>query len=159
MVFTRQDDRFVALDERTAIANRISDTAILISLHANNCSRADVQGLETFCLASNLFTKNTGLETAIDVMIQASDEQRNAQSKKLAQSVHSAVLHAIKENGYTPHDRKVRHAATQMLMGIRWPGNLIETDYLSGPAARLLEDPNYQKMYAQGICKGIKNCF
>jgi N-acetylmuramoyl-L-alanine amidase len=159
VVFTRQDDRFVALDERTAIANRISDTAILISLHANNCSRADVQGLETFCLASNLFTKNTGLETAIDVMIQASDEQRNAQSKKLAQSVHSAVLHAIKENGYTPHDRKVRHAATQMLMGIRWPGILIETDYLSGPAARLLEDPNYQKMYAQGICKGIKNCF
>lgn len=159
VVFTRVDDRFIALDERTLIANQISNNAVLISLHANNCARANVQGLETFCLASNLFSKGTGLETAIDIMIQKSDQKRNEQSKKLADAVHASVLQTIKNYGYVPHDRKVRHAATQMLMGIRWPGILIETDYLSGPAALLLNDPAYQKIYAQGICKGIKNCF
>jgi N-acetylmuramoyl-L-alanine amidase len=92
-------------------------------------------------------------------MIQASDEKRNEQSKKLAEAVHHSVLQALKKNGYTPHDRRVRHAATQMLMGIRWPGILIETDYLSGPSAALLNDSAYQKIYAQGICNGIKNCF
>jgi N-acetylmuramoyl-L-alanine amidase len=159
VVFTRTNDQFIALDERTYIANQISDSALLISLHANNCPRSDVQGLETFCLASNLFSKNTGLETAIDIMIQASDEKRNEQSKKLAHAVHSCVLQAIKNHGYIPHDRHVRFAATQMLMGIKCPGILIETDYLSGPAAALLNDPTYQKIYAQGICDGIKSCF
>lgn len=159
VVFTRIDDRFIALDERTYIANQISDSALLISLHANNCPRPDVQGVETFCLASNLFSKNTGLETAIDIMIQASDEKKNQQSKKLADAVHSCMLQTIKNHGYTPYDRHVRYAATQMLMGIRWPGILIETDYLSGPAAALLNDPEYQKIYAQGICNGIKSCF
>ena len=159
VAYTRFDDRFIALDERTYIANKIADNALVISLHANNCPRPEVQGLETFCLASNLFSKNTGLETAIDIMIQASDEKRNKQSKKLADAVHHSVLQTIKNHGYTPHDRHVRHAATQMLLGIRWPGILIETDYLSGPAASLLNDPKYQKIYAQGICNGIMSCF
>jgi N-acetylmuramoyl-L-alanine amidase len=159
VVFTRKDDRFMALDERTYIANQISDNALLISVHANNCQRPDVQGLETFCLASNLFSKNTGLETAIDIMIQASDEKRNEQSKKLANAVHTNVLQTVKNHGYTPYDRHVRFAATQMLLGIRWPGILIETDYLSGPAAVLLNDLAYQKIFAQGICNGIKSCF
>lgn len=159
VVFTRTDDRFIALDERTYIANQVSDNALLVSLHANNCSRPDVHGLETFCLASNLFSKNTGLETAIDVMIQASDEKRNQQSKKLADAIHSCVLQAIKNHGYIPYDRHVRFAATQILLGIRWPGILMETDYLSGPAAALLNDPAYQKIYAQGICNGIISCF
>ncbi len=159
IVFTRTDDRFIALDERTYIANKVASNAILVSLHANNCPNPQVQGLETFCLASNLFTKNTGLETAIDIMIQASDEQKNLQSKMLAQKVHASILKTIKDHGYAPHDRKVHHAATQMLMGIKWPGILIETDYLSGPAAARLSDPKFQKIYAQGICDGIKACF
>ena len=161
VVFTRTDDRFIALDKRTSIANQISGNAILVSLHANNCPRSEVQGLETFCLASNLFTKqNTGLETAIDVMIQSSDDKRNLESKKLAEKVHNSILVAIKEQGHIPHDRKVRHAATQMLMGIRWPGILIETDYLSNAqSADLLKDPAYQKILAHGICNGIKACF
>ena len=118
-----------------------------------------MQGLETFCLASNLFTKNTGLETAIDIMIQASDEQRNAQSKKLADRVHSSILKEMQAHGYTICDRNVRYAATQMLMGIRWPGILIETEYLSGPAAEQLSNPKIQKTYAHAICSGLKDSF
>ena len=161
VVFTRTTDQFIALDERTYRANQISNDSILISLHANKCAKEEVHGLETFCLASNLFTKKTtGLETAIDVMIQAHDEQRYQASKLLAQSVHRHILKSVKEKGFSLPDRKVRHAATQMLMGIKWPGILVETDYLSNPsAAQQLKNPEFQKILAQAICQGIKDCF
>lgn len=160
VVYTRKDDRFIPLDERTYRANLVCDNAILISLHANNCARPEVQGLETFCLASNLFNKkNTGLETAIDIMVQERDEHRHKQSEKLAHCVHTAILDILEQNSYKSSDRKVRHAATQVLLGIRCPGILIETDYLSGPNAQRLSDPFVQKLYAQGICRGIRNCF
>ena len=49
---TRTTDTFVALDERTRIANQ-KDNALLISLHANNAATPAIRGLETFCLDIN----------------------------------------------------------------------------------------------------------
>lgn len=155
---TRTHDQFIELDERTAIANQCAPNALFISLHANNASKKNVQGVETFCLASNLFTKHDlQLETAIDVMIQSYDDQHYQESRKLAEMIHKNILKTIQQNGYPGHDRKVKEAATQVLMGIKWPGILLEMDFLSNEkAAALLKDPAYQKIMAQGICNGIK---
>jgi N-acetylmuramoyl-L-alanine amidase len=47
VVETRKSDRFVGLEERTAIAEA-SDGDVFISLHANAAPRRSVQGIETF---------------------------------------------------------------------------------------------------------------
>ena len=158
VLLTRNEDRFLALDERTYIANQCVGNALLISLHANNAPRPEVHGLETFCLASNLFKKETmQLATAIDVMIQESDEVRYSQSKKLADSIHSSVLVSMKKNGFDVPDRKVRQAATQVLMGIKWPGILLEMDYLSNQkSAEQISNPAYARVMTKAICEGIK---
>ncbi len=153
---TRSTDSFVALDERTRIANT-KDNAILISLHANNSPHSTTRGLETFCLDEHLFKKTQmQLATAIDVIINDVATQQHAASKKLAGIVHESLLSNLKIHGYEIPDRKVKHAATQVLMGIKWPGILIEIDFLSNEkAAALLNSGPYQQVVAQGICKGI----
>src|SRR6201999_2970610 len=93
---TRSDDSFVALDQRTGIANAKSN-ALFISLHGNNASNAQVRGLETFCLYSHLFKSvSNELGTANDVNNNSVDEQKNLASKKLADSVHAAILAEFK---------------------------------------------------------------
>lgn len=153
---TRTADVFVPLDQRTRIANQ-KDNALLISLHANNSASVSTRGLETFCLDNKLFKPvDTQLATAIDVMIQSVDEQRNVQSKKLAQTVHNSLLADLHAKGYDLPDRKVKHAATQVLMGVKWPSILIELDFLSNEkSAKLLNTPEYQQHLAQAICAGV----
>lgn len=154
---TRTKDEFVALDQRTKIANAKENT-LFISLHGNNSSNVQVRGIETFCLDTHLFrTVNNELATAIDVIIQSADEQKNTQSKKLADAVHSEILAEFKSKKYELPDRKVKFAATQVLMGINCPGILIEIDFLSHPEVeKNLLDDKYQQLYVQGICKGLK---
>lgn len=157
VLLTRNDDRFIGLDERTYIANQCKGNAILISLHVNNAPRKEVHGLETFCLASNLFKAETvQLATAIDILIQESDAARYNQSKKLADHVHNAILASMEKNGFDVPDRKVRNAATQVLMGIKWPGILLEMDYASNErSARQFSNPKYTPVMCQAICNGV----
>lgn len=154
---TRTNDSFIPLDQRTKIANE-KENALLISLHGNNASDASVRGLETFCLDSNLFKSvNNELATAIDVIIQSTDEEKNKASKKLAQVIHSQILAEFKSKKFDLPDRKVKHAATQVLMGINCPGILIEVDFISHPEVeRNLQKPEYQMLYVDGICKGLE---
>src|SRR5262249_10267400 len=55
VVLTRRTDDFIALQERTAIANRVG-ADLFLSIHANASSSAQARGIETYFLnfASNL---------------------------------------------------------------------------------------------------------
>jgi N-acetylmuramoyl-L-alanine amidase len=50
VVMTRSDDRFVPLEERTAIANDARGD-LFLSIHANAARDTDVRGIETFFLS------------------------------------------------------------------------------------------------------------
>lgn len=154
---TRTKDEFVALDKRTLIANS-KENALLISLHGNNAASDQVRGLETFCLNSELFKSvNNELATAIDVIIQSAAEQKNKQSEKLAQTLHRYILSEFNLGHHYLPDRKVKHAATQVLMGIKCPGVLIEIDFISNPEVeKNLQKNDYQQLYVQAIGKGLK---
>ncbi len=157
VILTRNNDDFISLDQRTLIANQGARGSILISLHANNAAKKEVRGLETYYLAPNLFRKEKNqLETAIDVIINNCDNQLYDKSKTLAQAVHTNILKTVKKNGYEPYDRKIKTASTQILMGSRYPGILLELDFLSNEiAAQLLQNEDYQKIMVSGIYNGI----
>lgn len=154
---TRTNDSFVSLDQRTRIANA-KDNALFISLHGNNASNASVRGLETFCLDSKLFKSvNNELATAIDVIIQSADEQKNKASKKLAELVHREILAEFKAEKIPLPDRKVKYAASQVLMGTKCPSILIEVDFISHPEVeKNLQTSKCQNLYVNGICKGLE---
>ena len=56
VIYTRHDDTYVALEERTAIANR-SHADLFLSIHANSSPIKAVAGVETYYLN---FTSSSG---------------------------------------------------------------------------------------------------
>jgi N-acetylmuramoyl-L-alanine amidase len=61
VIYTRRDDRFVPLEERTRIANE-SRADLFLSIHANSSPIKSVSGIETFILSFT--TQKDALETA-----------------------------------------------------------------------------------------------
>ncbi|MBY0435139.1 MAG: N-acetylmuramoyl-L-alanine amidase, partial [Cyclobacteriaceae bacterium] len=49
VIYTRKDDRYIALDERAAIANR-NKADLFICIHANAVSKSEIYGTETYVM-------------------------------------------------------------------------------------------------------------
>jgi N-acetylmuramoyl-L-alanine amidase len=126
---TRNDDYFVNLDDRVAMSRNAGAT-LFVSIHANSIdNRPDVNGLETYHY-------NIG--------------------QSLAESVHGSTVDYVNKNGFYLNDRRVRTARFLVLRKSSIPAILIETGYLTSEAENArLRNPEYQKVMAEGIARGI----
>lgn len=151
---TRRSDEDVGLDERTSRAN-ISEAALLVSIHANASKQPKAHGIETFFLTPSLFTRLSEAPDWHDTVMKYYREFLYANGKKLAHHLHRNVL-GVMHVANQRSDRKVKAAASQILVGSQIPAALIEIGFLSHPQeAQLLADTQYQRLVAGGICKGI----
>ncbi len=159
IVETCPEDLKMDLDERTYLINFAESVDLLISLHANHAANKDAMGLETFFGDDQLFKKiaQSSFTNLCEVNLLGN------LSKKLADTIHKAVLQEVSDNlthAYELKDRKVRCSAAQILMGVECPAILIELGYLSNAQeAKKLNEPEYQALLANGIAQGIKNYF
>jgi N-acetylmuramoyl-L-alanine amidase len=149
---TRDADLFVPLTTRTNTIN-VYRPDVFISIHANSSAQPVVQGIETYCLSSCIFSDfacsdNAGLQLK-DLL-----QQRYAKSRKLADSVHKQLLSNLAP--YDVCDRKIKYAGSQVLLGANAPGILVEVGFVSHAQEVLrLAQPAYQEQLAQGMCLGI----
>src|SRR6202034_598894 len=67
VVYTRRDDRFVPLEERTAIANR-ANADLFISIHANSSDVNNARGVETYYLNLSSSPESMQLATRENAM-------------------------------------------------------------------------------------------
>ncbi|WP_020494221.1 N-acetylmuramoyl-L-alanine amidase [Verrucomicrobium sp. 3C] len=67
VVMTRTDDRFVDLDERVKVANRLGPGAVAVSIHYNATGDRSIRGAETFFWHAD----SHGLATRIDRNLEA----------------------------------------------------------------------------------------
>jgi N-acetylmuramoyl-L-alanine amidase len=152
---SRYGDYFVALDERTTMANK-KKVDLFLSIHANSGSDSQASGIETYCLDSSLLKGGLFNKDAVfKSLVTHRDQINNA----LAQSIHVSALNAAKQV-YEVKDRKVKKSVSQVLLGtdITIPTALIEIGFLSNKAeTKLLMSPIYQVKLAQGIAQGILN--
>ncbi|MBN1507400.1 MAG: N-acetylmuramoyl-L-alanine amidase [Sedimentisphaerales bacterium] len=126
VVMTRQDDRFIELEDRAQIANR-RDTDLFVSIHADSAPDRSISGF-TLYVASG-----------------ASREAHNA-----ARAVSAAMSRAGSDT------RGIREADYKVLVQTSCPAILIELGYLSNYAdARHLQDSAFQTRLAQAIAAGI----
>lgn len=155
-MLTRDKDQFVALDERTVLANNCKQPCIFISLHGNHAANKQVSGIETYCLKKDLFTRDdASVRTCIDI-IDTYKESLCTQGQRLAQMVHSNILKEVRKIDTSVNDRMVKHAVSQVLMGVTMPSILIEMDFLSNESkAKLLASAEYQQAIADGIMQGV----
>jgi N-acetylmuramoyl-L-alanine amidase len=167
VVMTRSTDRFIPLEERTAIANE-DGADLFISIHANASRDPSARGIETYYL--NFTTNPEAL--AVAARENATSEQSVFQLQNLIRKIalsakideskdfarvvdHQLVLH-LDEDGDPQPDRGIKKAPFVVLIGANMPSILVEISFLTNPHdERLLERPQFRQEIAQALYDGI----
>jgi N-acetylmuramoyl-L-alanine amidase len=166
-ILTRSSDTFLALEDRTAIANTKKGD-LFISLHTNAHRDRRVSGIETYILnialdedAMNLAalenatsTKNIG-----DLQMILNDLMLNTkinESGRLAEFVHKGLMKELRKGYKRVNSRGVRQAPFYVLIGAEMPAVLVEVGYITNETENgRLCSPDYLNRTADGIVKGI----
>ena len=164
---TRERDKNIPLEERTAIANnRKAD--LFISLHANASPSPEASGAETYYLSLPRAAKTDaerlgGHETA--ALISRSDEADPlqmilwdmAQSQWLAESsVLAEQIQADFNETLGIPDRGVKQAPFRILVGATMPAILVEIGFISNrDEERRLRDPRFLDTIVDSLARSI----
>jgi N-acetylmuramoyl-L-alanine amidase len=167
VVYTRSDDTFIPLGERTAIANR-AKADLFISIHANSSADASATGVETYYFNLHgdrkavdvAMRENATADSAIsdlnDLLKKAVLQTKLEESREFAQKVQeSLAVNSIKMNT-NAHDRGVRKAPFVVLIGASMPSILAEIGFVSNPHdEKLLRRNDQREKIAQALFKGV----
>ena len=168
VVLTRQDDRYLTLDERTRIAND-AHADLFLSIHCNAARRRKLSGIETWTLnvASNRYAARLASFENADADRSASDlrliladlatRANSDDSRDIAQSVQSALVRAMRSRGEKVTDHGIKHALFYVLLGARMPALLVETGFISNPSEEArLRNRDRQRAAAEAIAAGVR---
>ena len=170
---TRETDVFIALSERSKIANNFK-ADLFVSVHVNSTKNSQAHGFQVYFRSEKATDKEAAATAAleneamqyeevhynfVDALLQslAKNEYIN-ESSKLAGYVKNAVY---KQSGIgIAVDQKncIRQANFYVLKGVQSPAILVEMGFISSPKDRgRLSQSAVQKKMAQGIYNGIVN--
>jgi N-acetylmuramoyl-L-alanine amidase len=166
---TRTTDKYVALDARTAFANK-KEGDLFVSIHINASPQQTLSGIETYYLnlttddeALSLAAKEnqTSLKSISDLQSILNDLMTNSkilESSKLADVVHSSLMTITNKTGNHTTDLGVKKAPFIVLLGAQMPSILIEAGFLTNDDERnQLQTAKYRRIVAEGIYRGIVN--
>lgn len=167
VVLTREDDTFVALEERARFANR-NKGDLFISLHCNAAENRKLSGVETYTLnvTSDRYSmrlaalENQSSERSVsDLQLVLADLSRKAntgESIQLAKAIHPTVVAAMQDGKIKAHDHGLKQALFYVLLGVRMPSVLVEMGFLSNVREeKLLKKPETQQKLADSMAEGI----
>ena len=167
VVFTRSDDTFIPLEERTHIANE-AKADMFISIHANSSQDSGARGIETYYLnlkgsdeamevaARENATSEEGIHELQDLVKQIARTEKIDESKEFAEDVQDSLSKRIQKTARVVKNRGVRKAPFVVLIGADMPSILTEISFLSNPAdEKLLKQPEHRQRVAEGIFQGI----
>ncbi len=168
VIYTRDDDTFVPLETRTAIANQ-KQGDLFISIHANSSHDATARGVETYYL--NFTTSTDALEVAArenavseasinelqDLVKKIALKEKVQESREFATDVQHALWTSLSARDKMLRDRGVKKAPFIVLIGANMPSILAEIAFVSNPRdERRLQTPEYRQKIAEALYKGIE---
>ncbi len=169
IVFTRSDDTFIPLEERTRIANE-AKADLFISIHANSSPDHGARGIETYYLnlkgspeamavaARENAVSQEGIHDLEDVVKKIARTEKIDESRELAQDVQESLAKRIQKTAKPVKDRGVRKAPFVVLIGADMPSILTEISFLSNPAdEQLLKKPEHRQRVAEGLYQGVSD--
>lgn len=167
VVYTRADDTFIPLEQRTKIAND-EKADLFISIHANSSPEPSATGVETYFF--NLTADKSGLDLATrenatsassiadlnDLLHKAVLQTKKEESREFAQDVQTALwVESVKMNSQS-RNRGVRQAPFVVLIGAGMPSILAEIGFVSNPHdERLLKRGDERQRIAEALYKGV----
>jgi N-acetylmuramoyl-L-alanine amidase len=168
VILTRDDDRFVSLEERTARANGVS-ADLFVSIHCNASEIRTRRGVETYVLdttrdaiAARIAARenDTTQAASVDVaamlarMRLADQADRSTRFARLLERSAIATLRmhfpGVVEGGVHP-------AGFYVLVGARMPGVLFESSYISNVVEEeRLERDDYRELLADALVNAVR---
>jgi N-acetylmuramoyl-L-alanine amidase len=175
VALTRDDDRFLALEERAEIARQLG-ADLFLSIHADSAGEKDeVSGASVYTLserassqaAARVAARENSADVVNGVPLVGRDEEVNAILVELSQrhtqeqSAEFARLILREGEGLlTFHPQAGRSAALAVLRAPDVPSVLFEAGYVSNPEeADRLASPDGQRRFAQAMGRAIRVYF
>ena len=169
VIMTRKGDKYLTLEERTAIANT-KNADLFISIHTNAAKNRRAYGIETYFL--NFATDDdailvaarenaTSTKNISDLQTILSDLMQNAkinESSRLAVHVQEAMYKHMKKKYSRIKNKGVKQAPFYVLLGAQMPSILIETSFISNSReCKRLNNSRYQDHLCDAIVNGIRS--
>ena len=167
IVYTRADDTFIPLEDRTRIAND-AKADLFISIHANSSPDHGARGVETYYL--NLQGSADAMEVAArenaaaqqnvhdleDLVKKIARTEKIGESRELAADIQDSLSKRMQKTAKPVKNRGVRKAPFVVLIGADMPSILTEISFLSNPAdEQLLKRPDHRQHVAEGLYAGV----
>ncbi len=169
VVYTRKDDSYVSLEERTAIANQ-AHADLFISIHANSSHDPEARGIETYYLnfatsaesmdvaARENATSEESLHNLQDLIQKIARNEKIEESKELAGDIQDTLSQRMQIVSHRERNRGVKKAPFVVLIGANMPSVLSEISFVSNPNdERLLRKPDQRQRIADGLYRGISS--
>ena len=167
VIYTRDDDTFIPLETRTAIANQ-HQADLFISVHANSSQDPSARGVETYYLNFNpspdalevAARENAVSEKSVhelgDLVKKIALKEKVEESREFAIDVQHSLYQGLAGKEKNMRDRGVKKAPFIVLIGANMPSILAEISFVSNPGdERKLQTPEYRQKIAESLYKGI----
>ena len=167
VVFTRDDDTFIPLQERTRIANE-HKADLFLSIHANSSPVRSVSGVETYIL--NFTTSKTAMDLAArenassessifdlkDMIQKIAMKDKIDESREFASRIQTSLYTVSEKSNAATKNRGIKRAPFVVLIGASMPSVLAEIGFLTNSADEaLLSKPEHRQKIAEALYKGI----
>jgi N-acetylmuramoyl-L-alanine amidase len=168
VALTRDDDRFVPLEERTARANAFG-ADLFVSIHCNASEGKVRRGIETYVLDTSrdeiaarvAARENATTQAATSELasilggMRMADEARR--SRRLAQLLLRASTTAVQTKYGDAIDGGVHASGFYVLVGARMPAVLFEASYISNAVdEQRLGSPAYRQLLADAVVNAVR---
>jgi len=167
VIYTRQDDTFIPLETRTAIANR-ERADLFISIHANSSRDSDARGVETYYLnftSSPEALKVAARENAVseksihelqDLVKKIALKDKIDESREFAGDVQESLYGGLALRNAGIRNRGIKKAPFIVLIGANMPSILAEISFVSNPTdERKLETSEHRQRIAESLYRGV----
>jgi N-acetylmuramoyl-L-alanine amidase len=169
VIYTRTDDTFVGLEERTHIANeRKAD--LFLSIHANSSTVKSVTGVETYYLSFT--TSRTALDLAArenassersifelkELLNKIALKDKVDESREFASRLQTSLYAISAKGNVDARNRGTKRAPFVVLIGANMPSVLAEIGFLTNPADEaLLRKGEQRDKIAEALYKGVSS--
>lgn len=175
VIYTRKDDRYLALDERAAIANR-HKADLFICIHANSHTTTSPYGTETFIMGMHVDERNLSVAKRENSVILMDENYEERYEGFDPNSPESYILFTLTQSAYQESSlsfarkvedqfknrvgrvsRGVKQAGFVVLWRTTMPSVLIEAGFLSNSdEEKFLVTEKGQDLIASGIYRAFK---
>ena len=172
VVYTRDEDVFIPLLDRTKIAND-ANGKLFVSIHANANQNRKIQGFETYLLRpgkSEDAIEVASRENSVIKLEDVTDQYENLSGENLimatmaqstfmkeSEDLASTIQIELDKKLDTPN-RGVKQAGFYVLIGASMPNALVEVGFLSNPnEEKMLKQSRHKQKIAEAIYYAIKS--